>query len=126
MLTSPTWPEGRGGGSGGDGQGEASKVAFGSQAWVAERITEPPAGRGRDRGGRGGRGRAERGGLPEQAGCAPGGQRAIRARNAGRGWGAGGRKGGARLPAWGPPVLWERRKEGNDGRVHLRFRFRSR
>lgn len=25
MLTSPTWPEGRGGGSGGDGQGEASK-----------------------------------------------------------------------------------------------------
>lgn len=63
MLTSPTWPEGRGGGSGGDGQGEASKVAFGSQAWVAERIAEPPAGGGRDRGGRGGRGRAERGGC---------------------------------------------------------------
>lgn len=40
MLTSLTWPEGRGGGSGEDGQGEVSKVAFGSQAWVAERIAE--------------------------------------------------------------------------------------
>lgn len=71
MLTPPTWPEGRGGGSGGDGQGEASKVAFGSQAWVAERITEPPAGGGRDRGGRGGRGRAERGGCRSRRGARP-------------------------------------------------------
>lgn len=71
MLTSPTWPEGRGGGSGGDGQGEASKVAFGSQAWVAERIAEPPAGGGRDRGGRGGRGRAERGGCRSRRGARP-------------------------------------------------------